>query len=53
MAVVDPKHSSQYLVDQDEDQFIGLSLPLILDNGANASTKTTLEAVKQNIFNLC
>jgi phage baseplate assembly protein W len=53
MAVVDPKHSSQYLVDQDEDQSIGLQLPLILDNGKEASSKTTLEAVKNNLLNLC
>ena len=53
MAIVDQKASSWYLVDRDEDQYIGLRWPFILDNGNLASTKTTLDAVKQNLFNLC
>tara|TARA_Y100001963_G_C6684674_1_gene401605 strand:+ start:374 stop:811 length:438 start_codon:yes stop_codon:yes gene_type:complete len=53
MAVVDPKYTNKYLVDQDEDQSIGLQLPLVLDNGQEGSTKTTLDAVKNNLMNLC
>ena len=53
MAIVKKTEKNWLLVDQDEDQFIGLTLPLYLDNGDIASTKTTMEAVKQNLFNLC
>jgi len=52
MAIID-KSQKRFIADRDETQFIGLKIPLILDNGEKASTKTTLEAVKQNVFNLC
>ena len=52
MAIVDTDASKWYVPDQDEDQFIGLQLPIILDNGQEASTRTTMEAVKQNLLNL-
>ena len=52
MAIIDKK-SNQYKIDRDDSVFIGLKLPLVLDNGELASTKQTLEAVKQNLFNLC
>ena len=51
MAIIDKNSSNWYLVDQDQDQFIGLSFPLVFDN--TASTKTTLAAVKSNLFLLC
>ena len=38
--------------DRDDDVFIGLKLPLILDNGFDSSTQTTIEAVKYNLRNL-
>jgi len=54
---VDPKTGEQlsnwYTIDRDEDTFIGLKLPIILDDGREASTKTTLEAIKVNLLNLC
>ena len=53
MAIIDTNANNWYQIDKDEDQFIGLSLPLILDNGQEASTRTTLEAVKNNLLNLC
>tara|TARA_Y100000034_G_scaffold124855_1_gene173574 strand:+ start:232 stop:672 length:441 start_codon:yes stop_codon:yes gene_type:complete len=53
MAIIDTNANNWYQIDKDEDQSIGLSLPLILDNGQEASTKTTLEAVKNNLLNLC
>lgn len=53
MAIIDKNQQNWLLVDTDQDQFIGLTLPLYLDNGDIASTKTTIEAVKQNLFNLC
>ena len=54
MAILDNNKASEwYQQDRDTDQFIGLQLPLVLDNGELASTKTTLEAVKQNLFMLC
>jgi phage baseplate assembly protein W len=53
MAIIDKNNKNWDNVSADEDQFIGLTLPLILDNGQQASTKTTIEAVKQNIYNLC
>ena len=51
MAIID-KNAHNWIDDADENQFIGLTLPLILDNVQEASTKTTLEAVKQNVLNL-
>ena len=51
MAIIDKNSSNWYLVDQDQDQFIGLSFPLVFDN--TASTKKTLAAVKSNLFLLC
>ena len=53
MAIIDKNTKNWFLVDEDENQFIGLTLPLVLDSGELASTKTTLEAVKQNVLNLC
>ena len=50
MAILD-KSKSPWVADRDDNQFIGLSLPLEFDN--DNPTKETLEAVKQNIFNLC
>ncbi len=51
MAIVDKNNKNWYVVDRDEDTFIGMSLPLTFD-GDNP-TKTTLESVKQNVLNLC
>ena len=51
MAIID-KNAYNWIDDADENQSIGLTLPLILDNGEVASTKTTLEAIKQNVLNL-
>ena len=51
MAIID-KNAYNWIDDSNENQSIGLTLPLILDNGQIASTKTTLEAVKQNVLNL-
>ena len=53
MAIIDKNKNNWDKLSADEDQFIGLALPLILDNGQEASTKTTIEAVKQNVLNLC
>ena len=53
MAIIDKNAMNWDIVSSDEDQFIGLTLPLVLDNGMQASTKTTIEAVKQNLLNLC
>ena len=53
MAIVDKDVKNWFVNDRDEDIFIGLQLPLVLDNGELASTKTTIEAVKQNLLNLC
>ena len=50
--ILDKNHNKWFKVDRDETTFIGLKLPLILDNGEEASTKTTLEAVKQNGMSL-
>ena len=52
MAVVD-KTKENWIYDRDEYQSIGLKLPMTFDNGHDALTKTTLEAVKQNVLNLC
>jgi phage baseplate assembly protein W len=51
MAILD-KTKNNFVIDRDDSKSIGLKLPLVLDNGEKASTKTTLEAVKQNILNL-
>jgi len=51
MAIID-KNAHNWIDDSNENQSIGLTLPLLLDNGQIASTKTTLEAVKQNVLNL-
>ncbi len=51
MAILD-KSKNNFVVDRDDSKSIGLKLPLVLDNGALASTKTTLDAVKQNVISL-
>ena len=51
MAILD-KTKNNFVVDRDDFKSIGLKLPLVLDNGTLASTKTTLEAVKVNVLNL-
>ena len=54
MAIIDTsKLKTPNVFDQDESVALGLKLPMTFDNGYDASTKTTLEAVKQNILNLC
>ena len=53
MAIIDKNNKNWDVDSSDENQFIGLSLPLILDNGEMASTRTTIEAVKQNVYSLC
>ena len=53
MAIKDNNHNKWYGNDRDENVKIGLRLPLVLDNGELGSTTTTLDAVKQNILNLC
>jgi len=50
MAIID-RNATWYQIDQDEEVSIGISLPLSLSD-VN-STKTTIEAVKQNLLNLC
>ena len=56
MAIKDTnKTETPYIVDRDEDIFIGLDMPLHRGddkNGNFAATSTTLEAVKVNIRNL-
>ena len=56
MAIKDTnKTETPYIVDRDEDIFIGLDMPLHRGddkNGNFAATSTTLEAVKFNIRNL-
>tara|TARA_Y100000593_G_C4264110_1_gene313825 strand:- start:761 stop:1186 length:426 start_codon:yes stop_codon:yes gene_type:complete len=51
LAILD-KSKNNFVVDRDDSKSIGLKLPLVLDNGTLASTKTTLDAVKQNIISL-
>ena len=51
MAIID-KTKENWIYDRDEATSIGLKLPMTLDNGYDASTKTTLDAVKQNVLNL-
>ena len=49
------KTETPYIVDRDEDVFIGLDIPLHRGNDGNgnfAATSTTLEAVKVNIRDL-
>ena len=54
MAIVDTsKLKTPNVFDNDESVSLGLKLPMTFDNGYDASTKTTLEAVKQNVLNLC
>jgi phage baseplate assembly protein W len=54
MAIVDKSRlKTPNVFDQDESVALGLKLPMTFDNGYDASTKTTLEAVKQNVLNLC
>ena len=50
MAILD-RSQSPWVADRDQDQFLGISLPLEFD--MNNPTRTTLEAVKQNVLNLC
>ena len=45
------KNKKPFLNDRDDDVSVGLKLPIILDNGQEASTKTTIDAVKQNLKN--
>jgi len=52
MAFVDKVTDRWYINDMDEQVSIGLTLPIILDNGQEASTQTTLEAVKVNVQNI-
>ena len=52
MAIIDKKQYT-YIADRDELQSIGLTLPLNLDNGEAGLTKTTIEAVRQNVLVLC
>ena len=54
MAIIDTsKLKTPNVFDNDEAVSLGLKLPMTFDNGHNALTKTTLEAVKQNVLNLC
>ena len=52
MAILD-QNKNNFVVDRDENQSLGFRLPLVLDNGFDATTNTTLEAVKQNLLSLC
>ena len=55
MAILDTS-KKQLIQDRDENIFIGIDLPFRKSNGKEgwfASTKTTIEAVKQNLLNLC
>jgi len=52
MAIIDKKQYT-FQADRDELQSIGLKLPLNLDNGETGLTKTTIEAVRQNVLSLC
>tara|TARA_Y100000401_G_C8293783_1_gene210194 strand:- start:160 stop:600 length:441 start_codon:yes stop_codon:yes gene_type:complete len=53
MAIRDPERNNQSKIDVDKEINVGLQLPFVVDNGTFASTKTTLEAVKNNLTNLC
>jgi phage baseplate assembly protein W len=56
MAIIDTEKTKKpYIVDRDEDVFIGLDFPFrigVTGEGWGASTKLTLDAVKENIRNL-
>ena len=52
MAIVDKNINNWFNVDRDQDVFIGLSLPIQFDEYGHP-TKTTLEAIKMNLLNLC
>ena len=52
MAILDEqKNKKPFLNDRDDDVFIGLRLPLVLDNNHLGSTRTTLDAIKSNLQN--
>ena len=54
MAIIDRKKmKNPFINDRDDTVSLGLKLPMTLDNGQDGLTKTTIEAVKQNVFNLC
>ena len=50
MAILD-KSKNPWVADRDDNQFIGISLPFEFNN--DNPTRTTLDAVKQNVLNLC
>ena len=52
MPVLDT-NKKKLVVDRDENQSIGFKLPIEFDNGYDSLTTETLEAVKQNLLNLC
>ena len=52
MAIID-KNKYNWVDDTIDYQSIGLKMPIELDNGLNGLTTTTLDAVKQNVLNLC
>ena len=52
MPVLDT-NKKKLVVDRDENQSIGFKLPIEFDNGYDSLTTETLEAVKQNVRNLC
>ena len=54
MAIKDTKRKP-FIVDNDENVFVGIKLPFVKSDGPEgwfASTTTTIEAVKENIKNL-
>ena len=51
MAILD-KGKNNFIVDRDESRYIGFKLPMLLDNGHNALTNTTIDAIKQNLLNI-
>ena len=54
MAIIDQnKMKNPFVNDKDENVSLGLKLPMTLDNGQDGLTKTTIDAVKQNVLNLC
>ena len=54
MAIIDTeKMKTPNVFDMDEAVSLGLKLPMTFDNGYDSLTRTTLEAVKQNVLNLC
>ena len=55
MAIIDNSFTGSLSVDRDQNTFIGIELPFYKSYGSEgyfASTKTTLEAVKNDIINL-